>query len=30
MNNIISMKNVSHQYGQKLVLNEISFEVGEG
>ena len=28
--NLISIQNVSHQYGQKRVLNNISFDVGEG
>lgn len=30
MPNLISIQNVSHQYGRKRVLNQISFEVGEG
>jgi ABC-2 type transport system ATP-binding protein len=30
MPNLISVQNVSHQYGRKRVLNQISFEVGEG
>jgi ABC-2 type transport system ATP-binding protein len=30
MSSIITMQNVSHQYGQKRVLNNISFSVGEG
>lgn len=30
MPNLISIHNVSHQYGRKQVLNQISFDVGEG
>lgn len=30
MPGLISVQNVSHQYGHKLVLDNISFEVGEG